>query len=106
MNALKLAASAHPTSAEKEPVQRDIFLGSEGQEKVRVGCGSILVTIHVLLEYSQFTRELTLRSVASNLCDSFRELLLQSSYRCPAHFDFPSRAVFSCSKSVRAELFP
>ena len=92
--ALKLSASAHSTTTEKKPVQRHVFFCGECEEEVRMGRCAILVAIHVLLEYSEFTRKLSLGPFASDLRNSLREFLLQSSYRCPAHDGFPSALGF------------
>ena len=59
-----------------------------------MGCRPILVAIHVLLEYSEFTRKLALGSLTSDLRNPLGEFLLQSSYRCPAHVSFPSALGF------------
>lgn len=70
------AIALHLALAQQEPVDGDVLLQREGNEKIGMGGGSALVAVHVLLEYTQVARELPLRSAVAYPRQSFRELPL------------------------------
>ncbi len=91
--ALALAIPPHLSLAQEQPVQRDVLLEGQRDEKIRVGRRTAFIAMHVLLEHAQFPGELPLRSVSPNLGQALGKLLL-----VPFNYSSGQRN-FSLSKS-------
>ncbi len=75
------APAAHRALSQEEPIQRDTLFGRERDQEIGVGGRPALIAIDILLEYPELARELTLRTIASNLGESLRKLSLEPRHR-------------------------
>jgi hypothetical protein len=73
-----LAAPAHSSSTQEQPVEGDVLLEGQGDEEIRVGRGPVLIAVNVLLKDSEFASKLPLRSLASDLREALGKFLLVS----------------------------
>jgi hypothetical protein len=73
-----LAPAVGLALAKQEPIERHALLDGERDEKVGVRCSAALITIDVLLEHTEVSRELALGAIPAYLGESLRELLLET----------------------------